>query len=422
MMALRRAALLGLTLLAGSLPAIAADDPPVSALPSQPAMPDPLVARDGHTVKTAEEWNTSRREELKALFTHYMYGKAPEPHQVVFSVERVDRQALGGKATIKEMVLAMGLQQAVKIHVLLAIPNKRVGAVPVFVGPNFYGNHAALKDPAIRLSTAWMPDRAPGVKNNRATDESRGTQEATWAIEDSIDRGYAVATFYCGDVAPDHPGLNDGVFTAYPKPDKNGWGAVRAWAWGVSRVVDYLLTEPDLDKSKIAVVGHSRLGKAAIVAGAFDERIALVIPLQAGCGGTAPSRGKIGESVQQINDRFPHWFCDEFKTFNTQTDRLPFDQNGLMALIAPRPILLSNAVDDQWANPSGQFEALKAAEGVYRLLGTDGLKADKMPEVGVLVDSTQGYFIRPGKHSMGREDWQAFWKFADKHFGRNGAK
>ncbi|MEO6181750.1 MAG: acetylxylan esterase, partial [Verrucomicrobiota bacterium] len=164
------------------------------------------------------------------------------------------------------------------------------------------------------------------------------------------------------------------------------------------------------------VVGHSRLGKAAILAGAFDERIALVIPLQAGCGGTSPARGKVGESVKRINTSFPHWFSGEFKKFNDEPERLPFDQHGLIALCAPRPVLLSNAVEDSWANPEGQFEILKAADKVYQLVGVEGIASEKMPEVGQLMDSKLGYYIRPGKHSMTKDDWKIFLDFADKHF------
>ncbi len=174
------------------------------------------------------------------------------------------------------------------------------------------------------------------------------------------------------------------------------------------------MTDRDIDAKRIAAVGHSRNGKASLVAAAFDERIALVIPLQAGCGGTAPSRGKIGETVKQINDRFPHWFADEFKKFNEQVDRLPFDQHCLIALVAPRAVLLPNATLDTWANPQGQFEMLQAAEPVYRLLGAGGLDAKTMPEVGKLIDSKLGYYIREGKHSMTTEDWKVFLDYADK--------
>jgi hypothetical protein len=280
-----------------------------------------------------------------------------------------------------------------------------------------------VDDPKVALSTAWMPERGAGVKDHKATEASRGTQVDVWAVDDVIGHGYALATFYCGDVAPDHPGLDDGVFPHYLKPGQakpgpHDWGAVAAWAWGLSRAVDYLVTDQDLDRGRIAVVGHSRLGKAAIVAAAFDERVALVIPHQAGCGGTSPSRGKVGESVQRINTSFPHWFDAEFKNFNDQPERLPFDQNALVALVAPRPVLLTNATGDTWANPVGQFQVLQAADPVYRLLGAGGLDATSMPDVNTLVDGTLGYHIRPGKHSMGREDWAVFLKYADKHLGR----
>ena len=154
------------------------------------------------------------------------------------------------------------------------------------------------------------------------------------------------------------------------------------------------------------------------MAAAFDDRFAMSIPLQAGCGGTAPSRGKVGETVEAINRNFPHWFDDEFKTFNNSPDRLPFDQNCLAALVAPRPLLFSNATEDTHANPAGQFEALQSADAVYRLLGVDGLDAKERPTENHLVDSRVGYFIRPGKHSMTLVDWNAFLDFADKHLRR----
>src|SRR5439155_9208376 len=176
------------------------------------------------------------------------------------------------------------------------------------------------------------------------------------------------------------------------------WGTLAAWAWGLSRAVDYLVTDKAVDAKRIAVVGHSRNGKAALLAGAFDERIALAIPLHAGCGGTSPSRGKIGESVKQINDHFPHWFNAGFKSFNEQPECLAFDQHCLIALMAPRPVLLANAVEDTWANPEGQFEMLQQAEAVYRLLKAGQLEAKQMPETGKLIDSKLGYYIRPGKH------------------------
>jgi hypothetical protein len=231
-----------------------------------------------------------------------------------------------------------------------------------------------------------------------------------------------VATFYSGDIDPDRPDVREGIQPHFQKKgEKAGphdWGTIAAWAWGLQRAVDYLLTTQDIDRTRIAVVGHSRLGKTALLAGAFDERIALVVPHQAGCGGTAPSRGKVGESVKQINNGFPHWFNGAFKEFNDRPDRLLFDQNCLAALVAPRPMLFSNAVEDTWANPEGQFQVLLATDPVYRFLGVEGLGAKEMPPPGKLLDSRLGFYLRPGKHSMTKEDWKVFLDFADKHLGK----
>ncbi len=405
--------------------AIAAEFPDVSKLPSRPDLPDPLVMFNGDRVTTKEQWVEKRRPELKALFQFYMYGEAPPaPDKVDATVERVDPKAFDGKATLKEVTISFGPPDTPKIHLLLVVPNARKSPAPVFVGMNFHGNHTLVSDPAVRLPTVWMPSGAPGVKDHRATDAGRGTEIDVWALEQSIDRGYAVATFYCGDIDPDRPDVREGIQPHLRKKGEEAgphdWGTIAAWAWGISRAVDYLRTDKDLDKDKIAVVGHSRLGKTAILAGAFDERIALVIPLQAGCGGTAPSRTKApdAESVKRINTSFPYWFDGTFKEFNDQTDKLPFDQNCLAALVAPRPMLYANATEDKWANPVGQFEMLKSADSVYRLLGAGGLETKEMPEVGKLSDGTLGYYIRPGKHSMTKGDWKVFLDYADKHFGK----
>jgi hypothetical protein len=390
--------------------------PAVSELPSRAEMPDPLVMLNGRRVTTREQWFNQRRPELKALFQYYMYGSPPDaPDKIDLKLAHEDRAAFGGKAKLREFTLSFGPAGTPPIHLLLVVPNGRTMAVPLFVGMNFCGNHALVNDPGVGIPTMWMYDKYPGVTDHRATAEGRGKQADVWAIEQSIDRGYAVATFYCGDVDPDRPDVREGIQPHIHKvTGPHDWGTIAAWAWGLSRVVDVLDRFPEIDRARIAVVGHSRLGKAALLAGAFDERFALIIPLQAGCGGTAPSRGKVGESVKQINDHFPHWFAGAFKEFNDQPDKLPFDQNCLVALAAPRPVLFANAVQDQWANPAGQFEVLRAAEPVYRLLGAGGLDAEKMPEPGKLMASRLGYFIRPGVHSMTKGDWKVFLDYADK--------
>jgi dienelactone hydrolase len=400
----------------------AADFPAVTELPARAELPDPLVMLNGQRVTTKEKWTEERRPELKALFQHYMYGYLPAPEKITAKVEREDKKALDGKATLREVTISFGPPDTPPIHLLLVVPNDRKGPAPVFVGMNFCGNHALLKDPAIRLPSVWMYGNHPGVKDNRATEAGRGTQIDVWALDQSIARGYAVATFYNGDVDPDRKEVRAGIQPHLrkkdAKPSPHDWGTIATWAWGIHRAVDYLVTDQDLDKSRIAVVGHSRLGKTALLAAAFDERIALSIPHQAGCGGTAPSRGKVGESVTKINTSFPHWFNGTFKEFNDRPEKLPFDQHCLVALVAPRPVLFSNAVEDTWANPEGQFQVLKAADPVYRLLGAGGLEAKEMPELNKLIDSKLGYYIRPGKHSMTREDWKVFLDFADKQLGK----
>ena len=395
----------------------AADSVPEAAKSqAQSKWPDPLVSSNGAAVTTKKLWVNSRRPELKEMFQHYMYGTMPAaPAKIVSTLEREDKTFFDGKATLKEVTIAFGPANAPRIHLLMVVPNERRKPAPVFLGLNFCGNHTVVTDTKVALPAGWMPKSCAGCTNNQATEAGRGTQVDVWALEQSIDRGYAVATFYNGDIEPDEPDAPTGIRQIYSqaKPSTD-WGAIAAWAWGLSRAVDHLITDKSIDAKRIAVVGHSRMGKAAMLAGAFDERIALAIPLQAGCGGTSPSRGKIGESVKAINDHFPHWFNAEFKKFNEQPDRLPFDQNCLIALMAPRPVLLANATEDKWANPEGQFQMLQAAEPVYRLLKAGQLDAKQMPETGKLVDSKLGYYIRPGKHSMTKGDWKVFLDFADR--------
>jgi hypothetical protein len=413
----------GLTLFASTMPQSlsAATKPlPAESLPSTPGFADPLVLDNGKVVSTKSEWIKKRRPELLRTFQQYMYGTLPPaPRKIQSKVERVERDFFGGKATKKEVTITYGPSNLPPIHLLLVIPNHRQGRAPAFLGLNFCGNHMLVSNSTVALPTGWMPTSCPGCSNHVATDFGRGKQTDVWALEQSIDRGYAVATFYNGDIEPDRPDAPEGIRAQSAKLGQDyDFGAIAAWAWGLSRAMDYLATDPDIDAKRVAVVGHSRNGKSAIVAAAFDERFALAIPLQAGCGGTAPSRGKIGESVKQINDHFPHWFNAEFKKFNDAPDKLPFDQHLLIALCAPRPVLLPNALEDTWANWEGQFEMLQGADKVYRLFGVEGVRTSKLPPSEQLVDSRLGYYIRPGKHSMTTGDWKIFLDYADKYLQR----
>ncbi len=391
--------------------------PAPDQLPARPDLPDPLVALDGSKITTKDDWTKKRSPELKNLFQHYMYGHFPaKPANLAFKVERIDPKALGGKATLKEITISYGPPETPKLHLLLVIPNKRTGPAPVFVGINFPGNHAVLADPKIRLPETWVPNNK-GVKNNKATDEGRGAAIDGWSIEQTIDAGYAVATVYAGDIEPDRADKREGVLAHIHsgQPAAHDWGALAAWAWGISRVIDYLETDPDIDMSRVIVFGHSRMGKTALLAAAFDERVALCIPHQAGCGGTGPSRSRNpkAESIKRITTTFPHWFTPTFSKFGDAVEKIPFDQHCLIALMAPRPVLLTNATDDQWANPDGQFDMLVAADPVYQLLGSEGLSAKSRPGVGQLVTSPLGYFIRDGKHSTTPADWRVFVEYSN---------
>ena len=398
--------------------------PEVAALPVQENFPDPLIMQNGQPVTTPDQWFKERRPELKALFQHYMYGELPPVPRAVRSVVTGEfHDFLGGKATLKLVRIETGTEKsAPKIQLMLVIPKQHAARAPVFLAMDFCGNHAITPDPRVPMSERWMGKNCVGCIDHAATEASRGSQATNWPVADIISRGYALATFYSGDIDSDRPEVSDGVYAWLrgEDPGKNNptnRGTIAAWAWGFQRCVDYLVTDRDIAPSKIAVMGHSRNGKATIVAAAFDERIALAFPHQAGSGGTSPSRGKIGESVKAINDHFPHWFNAKFKEFNEQPEKLPFDQNCLLALCAPRPVLFSAAEQDQWSNPEGQFEVLKAADKVYKFLGAKGLDPSVKPVLQAAGDSFPagqlGFFMRPGRHSTTVEDWQAFLDFAD---------
>ncbi|WP_397570175.1 acetylxylan esterase [Schlesneria sp. T3-172] len=421
-----------LGILVSMIPVRAADFPAFEALPARAELPDPLEMLDGTKITSATDWNSKRRPELKELFQHYMYGYLPARPQkwVVEEVRFTDPAFLDGKATISESRLAFfGPDLKHRLHVILVLPNNVPAGtkVPVFVGMNFCGNHAVTHHPKVHVPEAWVYRSCSGSENERATEQGRGGQTQVWNLDLIIDRGYGFAGFYSGDIDPDTADFADGIQPSFydkgqtsPKPTDAG--TIAAWAWGYHRVVDFLLEKhrDKIDDRRIAVVGHSRNGKTSVLAAAMDERIALAIPHQAGCGGTAPDRVDIDrkdvETIRRINTSFPHWFCDNFPLFNERPDKLPFDQHCLAALCAPRPVLYSNAVEDQWANPDGQFEMLKAAHPVYQLLNSEGLRVSKKPELRTLVDSPLGYYIRPGKHEMNREDWGIFLDFADRHF------
>ena len=353
-------------------------------------LPDPLVLADGGKVTDAKTWNEKRRPELMRLFETHVYGRTPAGGpRARFQVVKTDPSALGGRATRKDVAITFGEGAAARrTELALFLPNGATGPVPLFLGLNFQRN-----------------------------------DEIKWPLETIVDRGYAVASAFYGDLFPDRAdGAADSVLTLFPAArGADAWNAIGVWAWALSRALDYLESDRAVDAKRVALIGHSRLGKAALWAGAQDPRFAIVVSNESGCGGAALSKRIYGETVAAITKRFPHWFCANFARYAEREAELPVDQHELLALIAPRPLYVASAVEDRWADPKGEFLAALGADPVYRLLGTDGLPARVMPAVDTPVHGTIGYHVRSGGHDLSDYDWKQYLAFADRHWRRAAA-
>jgi len=385
-------------------------------------LPDPLKLSTGETVKDTRAWQAKRRPEILRLFEDQMFGHAPgRPEKMSFELTSIERSALGGKAVRKEVAINTGGKT---FHLLMYLPAKAKGPVPVFLGLNFNGNHAVTNEEGVRLAMTWRRDgKSAPTAASQAAASSRAAAASRWPLDLILAKGTDWPRSTTATLSRiswrDEAWLRPSYFkSGQTGPAANDWGAIGAWAWGLSRAMDYLETDKSVDAKRVVLMGHSRLGKTALWAGAIDTRYAIVISNDSGEGGAAISRRIFGETVRNLNTSFPHWFCGNYKQYSGREDAMPFDSHMLIALIAPRPVYVASAEEDKWADPKGEFLGAAAASPVYRLFGKKGIESDKMPGLHQPVGDAVGYHIRAGKHDVTTYDWEQYIKFADRHFGR----
>jgi len=370
-------------------------------------LPDALTTNDGKKVTNQQQWENTRRPEILKLFQDNEYGVMPETDiQTSYRVVEESKGALGGKAIRRQVEITFSKNGKTRQMLVLLYMPKGVKKCPVFVSPNFQGNATTTTDPAVIASPFSTYERAH--------------QTSRWSIDRIIDSGYAVATFHYYDIYFDkNDMLGESVYPLFginsnADLQDNTGKAIAVWAWGCSRVLDYLLTLRNIDKHHTIVMGHSRLGKAALWCGAMDQRFSMVISNNSGCSGAALSRRNYGETVSRINNSFPWWFCNKYQSYNGDISSLPIDQHELLALIAPRPVYVASAEEDKWADPYGEFLSLQEAGKVYALYGLESLEGCSFPAVNEpLWKGNCGYHIRTGIHDVTDYDWQCYIKFAD---------
>lgn len=379
---------------------------------------NPLQLFNGKIVHSKKQWYQKRRPELLQFFTKEVYGQMPKvPKNMRFVISEEDRSVFAGLATRKQItVLFEGTEKGKQMSILLYTPNAVKKGAPIFLGLNFHGNQSISDDKNIFITTDWVNSKTKGVVNNRATDSTRGIAKNQWPLEMILRNGYGLATIYAGEITPDFKeGYKLGISTIYPelmnRPDN--LSSMGAWAWGLSRAMDYFKTDKDIDDKKVIVFGTSRMGKAALWAGATDDRFALVISNESGAGGAKLYHHVYQEDIAQICRVFPHWFNTNFQKFSHLDTTLPFDQHLMMSLIAPRPLLIASAKEAFVCDPYGEFLGALAVNPVYEFLGKNPLPIKILPKENQPAFGTLGYYMRSGIHDIVLYDWEQFIDFAN---------
>jgi pimeloyl-ACP methyl ester carboxylesterase len=356
-------------------------------------LPEVLISSKGKAITTKGEWIKTRRPEILELFRTNVYGRVPStPYKMDFKIINEDKNAMNGAATLKQIDISISSdEKSLVIHLTLFVPNNVPKPVPAFLLINL------------------------GSKN---IDPTRQVKSESWPAEEIIARGYAATVFSNADIDPDNfdefkNGIH-GILDRGTRPD-DSWGTLAAWAWGASRCMDYLVSDKDIAKDKVAVVGHSRGGKTALWAGSEDQRFAMVVSNESGAGGAALARRRFGETVARLNTAFPHWFCTNYTKYSNNEDALPVDTHELLALIAPRALYVACASDDLWGDPRGSYLALYNSLPVFKLFNNKTSISEVTPSLNTQVTSGKiAFHIRDGEHNLKLKDWNFVMDFADK--------
>lgn len=379
-------------------------------------LPDPLTFNDGTKVRTPADWTKRRRAEVVELFTNHVFGRSPAaPKKLIYEVFDTDQNALDGKAIRKQVTIYFSEHKdGPKEDVVIYIPKDAPKPVPVFLHLSFSGNQTVAKDPAIKLGSVYNPRTR---QKTTAPEETRGRSQAD--TERVLARGYAFAAINYVDIEPDFKGgWTYGIRPLFFKkgqaePAAGEWGAIGAWSYGLSRALDYFEKDKDVDAKKVAIIGHSRLGKTVLWAGAIDQRFAMIISSCSGEGGASLSRRNYGERIRNLVGAFGYWFTSKYADYIDKEELLPIDMHELIALAAPRPVYITGGETDRWADPKGQFLAAVGAGPVFKLLGGEDLGTDQMPALDQPIQKSLAFHIHTGGHSITPFDWEQFLKYAD---------